>query len=252
LIGGSARRFGAYAHEQLISPGWDRDSFNGLLASSVVALAVRPGNPRRVTGWAPPARGVVIADPRRSQLALTELLGAYGGLLSMTRSQRVARARLRNLVRHAVLRRSEAAALRAFKAGHGVAWLTTEAGALRARRAGARVQVLVPQQTLVLPVPVAVATTSRWADLALAALDALHGAAAQRLVAADGLRPVLDGLRDPRVLPTIDAGFSLGFLGGWNTAVRRLFARRTGMLSDLLPAAARGAGRRARPYRSTR
>src|SRR2546429_9867827 len=48
----------------LVSPTWDKQSYNGIEANTVVIFAVRNGNPKRIKGWDDLIRpGVQIVTP---------------------------------------------------------------------------------------------------------------------------------------------------------------------------------------------
>jgi sulfate transport system substrate-binding protein len=227
IIGDSSREFADLQASGVIRPNWDGDSFFGLLATSLTAIAVRPLDPLHVTKWKalrPLVRRVVLADPRSSAEAQSEILGVFGGSFRVKAGRRRALSLVSSLLRDGIVRPDAASARRAFAAGRGDAWLTTEAGALAARHDGVPLTVVLPGRTMQVDVPIAIATTSAHRGAAQAAIDTLRDEAHQRLLAHYGLRPVLDGLRDPRALPTPAGLFKISRFGGWLKVERRFFS----------------------------
>jgi ABC-type sulfate transport system substrate-binding protein len=233
VVGDSGRQFADLQASGVIARNWDGDSFFGLLATTLAAIAVRPRDPLHVAKWAalrPLVPRVVLADPASSAEAQSELLGVFGGSFRVRAGRHRAVTLVSSLLRAGIVRPDPASAGRAFAAGRGDVWLTTEARALSARRAGVPLTVVLPGRTMQVDVPIAVAATSVHRDAAQATIDTLRDATHQRLLAQYGLRPVLDGLRDPRALPTPAGLFKVTRFGGWLAIERRFFTPCHGLL----------------------
>jgi ABC-type sulfate transport system substrate-binding protein len=227
VVGDSGPQFADLVTNGVIARSWDGDSFFGLLATTVAAIAVRLRDPLHITKWAalrPLVRRVVLADPSSSDEAQAELVGFFGGLFRMNHGRRRARALVVALLRDGIVRSDPASARRTFAAGRGDAWLTTEATALAARKDNVPLTVIVPGRTMQVEVPIAVATTSAHRGAAQAAIDTMRDATHQRLLAPYGLRPVLDGVRDPRTLPTVQGLFKITRFGGWLAVEQHFFS----------------------------
>ena len=65
----------------LVNPNWDKQSYNGIAANTVVVFAVRDGNPKHIKSWADlikPGVQVVTPNPFSSGSAKWNILAAYG------------------------------------------------------------------------------------------------------------------------------------------------------------------------------
>ncbi len=234
----------------LVAPGWDAGPTRGMVADSVVVIAVRPGNPRRIHGWADlvrPGIRVVTADPGSSGAAKWNLLAAYAQALGGHRDTAAARSYLARFVAHvASWNDSGRSATEAFLRGGGDALVCTESEAIAARAAGLPLDYLLPRTTLLVqdPAAVTVAAPARAARL----LTFLHTAAGRRILSAAGFRPVdpapgaplappagpVPGALDPaHPFPQVPDLITLTELGGWPAVDASLFAPDTGLLSVL-------------------
>ena len=66
---------------KLVDPSWNAGSNKGIVSSSVVVLAVRPGNPKGIKGWDDlirPGIGIVTPNPASSGAARWNALAAWG------------------------------------------------------------------------------------------------------------------------------------------------------------------------------
>ena len=114
--------------ERLIEPGivaedWDENATNGIVHDSVVALAVRPGNPKEITGWDDLVRDdvdVITPNPFTSGGAQWNLLAAYQAQIEAGKTPEEAREFLKQLIANvSVMDRGARDALTTFMAGPG-------------------------------------------------------------------------------------------------------------------------------------
>jgi ABC-type sulfate transport system substrate-binding protein len=222
----------------MVSPGWASGPHHGICSQSLVVFLVRRGNPDRIGGWADLLRrgvGVVTPNPESSGSARWNILAAYGAQRVRGRSPAGALAYLRRLlIRHVVDEPvSSSAALEAFLSGEGDVLLDSESDAIAAVRAGDPVQIVYPAQTILIQLPIAVTR-----EAPKAARDFLAyqwSAAAQKLWAREGYRPVLRSVavRWRSQFPTPTGLFTIGRLGGWATVQRRLFSPTGGAITRI-------------------
>ncbi|MBD2775438.1 sulfate ABC transporter substrate-binding protein [Iningainema tapete] len=70
----------------LIKPGWEKEvPNNGIVTRSAVVLVTRPGNPKKISGWADlakPGIQVVTANPKTSGVARWNFLGLWGSVIN--------------------------------------------------------------------------------------------------------------------------------------------------------------------------
>jgi sulfate transport system substrate-binding protein len=238
----------------LVRPGWEQRLPNGASpASSVIAVIVRPGNPRHLQTWsdlAVPGVSVVAINPKTSGNARWGVVAGYGAILR-DQNARAADAWVEALVRNTrTLASGGREATDAFvKNGVGDALLTFENEALFAAKAtGEAIEYVVPPSNVRTDFPVVVVdrVVDRKGTRAVAEAFArfLWSPRAQEIYAEAGYRPadpaVARRLADRfRPVPRL---FTVDDLGGWGKLDRTLFA--DGALYDRAQAARGGAGGR--------
>ncbi len=143
--------------ERLVEPGivppdWDENEHGGIISNSVVVLAVRPGNPKGISGWDDLIRDdvdVITPNPFTSGGAQWNLLAAYQAQIAGGRSEDEAREFLKQVIANtSVMDRSAREALMTFFAGQGDVLIAYENEAIFAQQAGQHVEYLVPEATV--------------------------------------------------------------------------------------------------------
>lgn len=234
----------------IVKPGWEARLPNGASpASSVIAVIVRSGNPKRLQGWqdlAAPGVEIVAINPKTSGNARWGVLAGYGAVLR-ERGASAGDAWVRALVKNTkTLASGGREATDAFvKNGVGDALLTFENEALFASRAtGAPIEYVVPQSNVRTDFPVVVVdrVVDRKGTRAVAEAFAkfLFTPKAQAIYAEAGYRPAdVAGARAAagRVRP-VPKLFGVEDVGGWTKIDRALFA--DGALYDQAQAARGG------------
>src|SRR5262249_53837739 len=142
---------------QLLTPNWANNPLHGMVADSVIAFVVRPGNPKAIHTWADLAKpGVQVDVPLPFTSAAGRwavvapsgrwaVVAASGAQLEMHRSATQARAFVKALYQNVVFQpSSERDALNAFAAGKGDVLLTLESEAIGAEQRGLPVQYVLP------------------------------------------------------------------------------------------------------------
>ncbi|SPM42849.1 ABC-type sulfate transport system, periplasmic component [Mycobacterium numidiamassiliense] len=221
-----------------VSADWDKEAGHGNPFGSVVTLVVRKGNPKNIRDWDDllrPGVEVITPSPLSSGSAKWNLLAPYaaksrGGADSQAGIDFISR-----LVREHVKLRpgSGRIATSVFSEGSGDVLISYENEAIAAERQGKSVEHLIPTQTFKIENPVAVVSTSAHLDAANAFKNFQYTAAAQKLWAQAGFRPIDPAVtavyRDQYPVPlklwTIDD------LGGWATADQQLFDKNTGSIT---------------------
>ncbi len=234
----------------LVKPDWATRLPNGASpASSVIAVIVRAGNPKKIRTWgdvAAPGIEVVAINPKTSGNARWGVLAGYGALLR-EKDQKAASAWVEALVRNTrTLASGGREATDAFvKNGIGDVLLTFENEALFASKAsGEPIDYVVPTTNVRTDFPVIVVdqVVDRHGTRAVAEAFAkfLFGTRAQALYAEAGYRPLDDGARKAAAgkFREVTALFSVDDLGGWAKVDAALFA--DGALYDRAQAARGG------------
>src|ERR1700754_4849513 len=223
-----------------VSKDWDKDATKGVPFGSVVTLVVRPGNPKNIKDWDDllrPGVEVITPSPLSSGSAKWNLLAPYAVKSSGGQDSQAGVEFVRKLVsEHVKLRPgSGREATDVFVQGSGDVLISYENEAIAAERSGKPVQHVIPKQTFKIENPVAVVTTSPPLDAATAFKNFQYTAAAQKLWAKAGFRPidpaVTASFRDQYPVPvklwTIDE------LGGWAAADSQLFDKNSGSITKV-------------------
>jgi sulfate transport system substrate-binding protein len=228
--------------ERLVEPGivaddWDENEHGGIVSDSVVVLAVRPGNPKGVTGWDDLVRDdidVITPNPFTSGGAQWNLLAAYQAQIVAGKSEEEAREFLKSVIANTtVMDRSAREALATFAAGQGDVLISYENEAIFAQQAGQPLEYVVPEATILIENPIAVTLTGDALDPAKAFVDFLYTPEVQTIFGEHGYRPEVDEVlaqfqfQQPAFLFTIED------LGGWPEARPRFFDPETGVVAEI-------------------
>jgi sulfate/thiosulfate transport system substrate-binding protein len=216
----------------LVSPKWNKQSYNGIAADTLVVFAVRPGNPKKIKSWADlvkPGIQVVTPNPFSSGSAKWNVLAAYGAQRRLGKSEKQAIAYVQNLFTHVVSQDTSGRnATNTFLAGKGDVLLTYESEAITSRLNGQDIQYVIPRQTMLIELPIAAITKSDNVDTVNRFLRFVKTTGPQQLFAQYGFRPV-----DPKVLEANRAKYpnrpgifridEAKLFGGWRSADTKWF-----------------------------
>ena len=187
--------------EGLVAEDWNAGPTKGIVSTSVVVLAVRPGNPKNIRGWddlTKPGIGIVTPNPGSSGSARWNIMAAYGHVLGNGGSRDEADAFVTALFENIVaLPGSGRDATTAFLSGTGDVLLSYENEAILARQNGEKLDYIVPETTLLIENPGAVLEDAH--PKAAAWLEFILTPESQAEFARLGFRPVVDGVDVPDV-----------------------------------------------------
>jgi sulfate transport system substrate-binding protein len=221
----------------VVDANWDKQGYGGIEADSVVAFILRDGNPKHIRAWSDlvrPGVQVISANPFTSGGARWNVLAAYGAERQAGKTDRQARAFVQQLFKHVVSQDSSARnATNTFLSGKGDVLLNYESEAIAARQAGQRIQYLVPKQTMLIELPIAVTRTSQNREKAIEFVRFTKSAAAQELLAQAGFRSILPSVaKKYRVrYPTRSLiRISNPIFGGWRATQKRWFDPSSGLM----------------------
>src|SRR6185312_7161942 len=154
----------------LVDSKWNRQSYDGIAADTLVVFAVRNGNPKHIKGWADLTRkgvDVVTPNPFSSGSAKWNVLAAYGAQRRLGKTDKQATTYVRNLFKHVVSQDSSGRnATNTFLAGKGDVLITYESEAFAARQNGQDLQYVIPRQSMLIELPIAVLKNSSNKDAA--------------------------------------------------------------------------------------
>ena len=197
----------------------------GMVSNSVVAIAVRKGNPKGIKGWddiIKPGLKIVTPNPGSSGAARWNILGAYSHGLKTGGSAAKGEAFLKSFLDNVIsLPASGREATSTFTGGTGDVLISYENEAILARQSGTELDYVVPQDTFLIENPAAVTVKSP--DTAKAFLDFILSKDGHRIFVTKGFRPVVDGVDTSGVAGVNDSGTpfpkvdltTVAELGGW-------------------------------------
>ncbi len=222
----------------LITHDWRSKPFGGIVSTSVVAFAVREGNPKNIQDWADLTQAdleILTPNPKTSGGAMWNILGLYGAAerghvegftADDAGAQDLLVAVLQNVT---VMDKSARDSIVSFEKGIGDVAITYENEVLVGRQAGQTYELVLPSSTLQIDNPIAIVDT--YADkhgtreVAEAFLEFLFTPEAQKIFAKYGLRSP-----DPQVAaatadqyPPIADLFTIAHFGGWKEATPTFF-----------------------------
>jgi sulfate transport system substrate-binding protein len=225
----------------LVDPKWNRQSYDGIAADTVVVFAVRNGNPKHVKGWADlvkPGVQVVTPNPFSSGSAKWNVLAAYGAERRLGKTDKQATAYVEQLFKHVVSQDTSGRnATNTFLSGKGDVLITYESEAQAARQTGQNIQYVIPRQTMLIELPIAVLKGSPNKDAANAFIRFVKSTPAQELFAQYGFRPV-----DKKVaakyadkFPSRPGMFKVDdrYIGGWRNADKVWFDPNKGRMTKI-------------------
>ena len=224
----------------LVNSSWNRQSYDGIAANTVVVFAVRDGNPKHIKGWADlvkPGVQVVTPNPFSSGSAKWNILAAYGAERRLGKTDKQATAYVQKLFSHVVSQDSSGAnATNTFLSGKGDVLLTYESEAINANLQGKNIQYVIPRQTMLIQLPIAVLKGSKNADTVNKFIRYVKSQPAQELFVQYGFRPVNPTVaKEPASLkkfPTRPGLFKVDdkYIGGWRNADKVWFASGNGRM----------------------
>jgi sulfate/thiosulfate-binding protein len=221
----------------LVAKDWNADAHKGMITNSVVVFVVRKGNPKGIKTWddlVKPGVEVIEPNPFTSGGAKWNIMAAYGAQLKAGKTPQQASAYLTELFRHVPVQdKSAREALQTFIGGKGDVMLAYENEAINAQQKEQPVDYVVPDNTILIENPVAVAAKSRNPTAAKAFVDFLRSEEAQKLYAAKGYRPVDEAAAAGANFPTPSGLFTIKDVGGWSTVNKQFFDKDAGIVAGI-------------------
>jgi sulfate transport system substrate-binding protein len=222
----------------LITHDWRSEPFSGMVSTSVVAFAVRPGNPKNIHDWADlaqPGLQILTPNPKTSGGAMWNILALYGAakrghVTGYSADDKGAQDFLLAVLKNVtVMDKGARESITNFEKGVGDVAITYENEVLVGQKAGQTYELVLPISTLRIDNPVAVVDT--YVDkhgtrtVAEAFVDFLFTKQAQEIFAKYGLRsPDQEVAKETAAsYPPIKDLFTIDDFGGWNEATPAFF-----------------------------
>jgi sulfate/thiosulfate transport system substrate-binding protein len=224
---------------ELITNAWREMPYGGMVSTSVVAFAVRKGNPKNIQDWhdlARPGIEVLTPNPRMSGGAMWNILGLYGAALrgyvqdvpadDPAAAQEFMLQVLRNV---SVMDQSARESITNFEKGIGDVAITYENEVLVGLLTGDYYELVIPRSTILIENPVALVDVyvDRHGNRAAveAFRDFLFAPEAQAVFGRYGLRSLDSEVAAATAeqFPPVEDLFSVTYFGGWNAATPDIF-----------------------------
>jgi sulfate/thiosulfate transport system substrate-binding protein len=227
------------AEAGLITHDWKSTPMRGMVSTSIVVIAVRPGNPKNIKDWpdlAQPGLNVLTPDPKTSGGAQWNINAIYGAALrgfagvakdDKAAAQEFLKSVLRNV---SIMDKGARESITTFEKGVGDVAITYENEVLVGRQSGQTYDYVVPHSTILIENPVAL--VDKYVDkhgvreVAEAFVKFLWTQDAQRGFAKYGLRPVVPTAVAGEVLaqfPPVQDLWKVDYLGGWNKVTGEIY-----------------------------
>jgi sulfate/thiosulfate transport system substrate-binding protein len=221
----------------LVARDWNDGPTRGMITRSVVVFIVRKGNPKGIRTWGDlikPGVEVIEPNPFTSGGAKWNIMAAYGAQLQAGKTPEQAQAYLLELFRHVPVQdKSAREALQTFIGGKGDVMLAYENEAINAQQKDQPVDYVVPDNTILIENPIAVAAKSKSAATASAFVEFLRSEEAQKLYAERGYRPVNAAAAAGADFPQPKGLFTIKDVGGWSDVNKRFFDKEAGIVADI-------------------
>jgi sulfate/thiosulfate transport system substrate-binding protein len=225
----------------LVDSKWNRQSYNGIAADTVVVFAVRNGNPKHIKGWADlvrPGIQVLTPNPFSSGSAKWNILAAYGAQRRLGKSDKQATQYVKTLFQHVVSQDTSGRnATNTFLADKGDVLITYESEAIASRLNGQDIQYVIPRQSMLIELPIAVLKNSSNKDAANSFIRFTKTPAAQDLFAQYGFRPVVKSVlkKYTEKYPARPGIFKVDdkYIGGWRNADKVWFDPNKGRMAQI-------------------
>jgi sulfate transport system substrate-binding protein len=221
--------------DKLVAQGWKSTPTKGIVTRSVVALSVRPGNPKNIKGWndlLKPGVEVLTPNPFTSGGARWNVMAAYGAQLQEGKTDAQATGYLKALFKHVVVQdKSAREALQSFTAGKGDVLISYENEAITAQQKGEKLDYVVPAATILIENPIA--ATQSAGPAAKAFIDFATSRPAQKIFAAKGYRSVIPSLVDKNTYPVPPQQFDITKFGGWDAVMTKFFDPKQSVMQQI-------------------
>ena len=222
----------------LITQDWRSQPFGGIISTSVVAFAVREGNPKNIQDWVDLTQAdleILTPNPKTSGGAMWNVLALYGAaqrghVVGYSADDAGAQDLLLSVLQNVtVMDKAARDSIVNFEKGIGDVAITYENEVFVGQQAGQTYELVLPTSTIQIDNPIAIVDT--YADkhgtreVAQAFIDFLFTPEAQQIFAKHGLRSP-----DPEVAaataeqyPPIEDLFTIADFGGWKEATPKYF-----------------------------
>ncbi|MGA1844289.1 MAG: sulfate ABC transporter substrate-binding protein [bacterium] len=225
----------------LITHDWKANPYQGFVTRSVVVIAHRPGNPKKIRNWIDLTRReveVLYPSPKTSGGAMWCVNAIYGAGLKLTEKDTgnpdadYARWLLKSIQKQVkVMDKSGRASVTTFENGVGDALVTYENEAKLRQKEGKEFPFIIPDETILIENPAALIDVNvdkhNNRRAAEAFVEFLWSERAQSAFAQYGFRPLREDVEERYAAeyPVPPHLFDIQYLGGWDEVEKNLFSQ---------------------------
>ena len=229
------------AEAGLITHDWKAKPNKGIVSTSIVVIAVRPGNPKGINDWADlaqPGLNVLTPDPKTSGGAQWNINAIYGAALRgyagvAKDDTEAAKEFLKGVFRNvSIMDKGARESITNYEKGVGDVAVTYENEVLVGKQTGQTYEYVIPRSTILIENPAAIIDKNvdkhGVREAAEGFLNFLWTLEAQRGFAKYGLRPL-----DPTVAQEVKSEYPpvmdlwrIDYLGGWGKAATEIYGPR--------------------------
>jgi sulfate/thiosulfate-binding protein len=222
----------------LITHDWRSEPHGGMVSTSVVAFAVRQGNPKNIKDWADLTQAdlqILTPNPKTSGGAMWNILALYGAakrgkVQGYAADDAGAQKFLLDVLKNVtVMDKGARESITNFEKGVGDVAITYENEVLVGKQVGQNYELVIPTSTIRIDNPVAVVDTyvdkHGTREVAQAFVDFLFTKQAQEVFAKYGLRSPDEEVAKTTVAsyPPVPDLFTIDDFGGWKEATPTFF-----------------------------
>jgi sulfate/thiosulfate transport system substrate-binding protein len=224
----------------LITHDWHTPPYGGMVSDSVVAFAVRKGNPQEIHDWADlaqPGLEILTPDPATSGGARWNILALYGAALRgqvegvAADDEAAATDFLKSVLKNVVaFDKGARESITNFESGNGDVAITYENEVLIGQQSGQDYELVIPASTIKIENPISIVDAyvddHGTREVAQAFVDFLFSKEAQEIFARHGLRspdPTVAEETKDQYPPITDLFTIQDQFGGWQDATDKFF-----------------------------
>src|SRR5215207_349358 len=223
-----------------VAQDWNTGPTKGIISSSVVSIATRPGNPENIQSFDDLLTKdveIITPNPATSGGAKWNIMAIYGSQIEAGKSEQEALDAVATVIsKTSVLDDSARDSLQTFASGKGDVLVGYENEAIQAQDEGIDLEYVLPDSTIRIENPAAVTTEAQDPKAARAFLDFILTDEGQQVFADYGYRPVTQSVlqKNADKFPDVPGLFTIADFGGWSKVDDEFFDDENGKVTQIL------------------
>jgi sulfate/thiosulfate transport system substrate-binding protein len=223
-----------------VAQNWNTGPTKGIISTSVVSIATRPGNPENIQSFDDLLTKdveIITPNPATSGGAKWNIMAIYGSQIEAGKSEQEALDAVATVIsKTSVLDDSARDSLQTFASGKGDVLIGYENEAIQAQDEGVELEYVLPASTIKIENPAAVTTEAQDPKAAQAFLDFILTDEGQQIFADYGYRPVTESVLQQNTdkFPEVPGLFTIADFGGWSKVDDEFFDDESGKVTQIL------------------